>query len=54
MNIKILYAFLYQEQFLTPELLTEPFWISVGGHSVWLVNMIADLISDVPQTDIGV
>lgn len=54
MIIKILYAFFYQEQFLTPDFLTQPFWISLGGHSIWLVNMIADTISDLPQTDVGV
>ena len=46
MIIKLVFAFLYQEQWYTPEMLTEPFWIWVGGHLVWLVNMVADIISD--------
>jgi len=52
--IKIVYAFLYQEEHITPDFLFEPGWISFGGHMIWAVNMIADTLSGQTQTDLGV
>ena len=52
--IKIVYAFLYQEQRISPDFILEPAWVNFGGHMIWAVNMLADLISNQPQTDLGV
>ena len=54
MMIKILYAFLWEEEDLTPEFIKDPTLISLGGYAIPIVNIISDLISDQTQTDLGV
>lgn len=49
--IKIIYAFLYQEKEIPLKLFKNPFMIKLGGHSISLINHIADILTGFKQTD---
>ena len=49
--IKIIFAFLYQEKEINTKFFKSKFMIGLGGHSISLVNHIADTLTGFTQTD---
>lgn len=50
--VKILWAFLWQEFFLSPKWIFHPIALHVGASVTPLINDIGNLLSGFPQTDI--